>query len=365
MILISKVTRSMGCIRNYRIANWLPPISPVNSLPTEVITRILKAFVKADLYILDSTRALGFGDDSKIAFSILNAPVILSHVCSHWRDIALHMHSLWSHIDLCPYLPIAEEVVDYIEVYAFRPGQLLLNVHVDPTAYDAFPNSDQLIRLLVSVTSRIKSLETKTLYSTSSSAKKPTVLQKCFAFYIPGALKHLTIEGKKFQGSSFFFMPIDDLYGDPKTPGVLQSAQVLGTCSFGSHRIRSVSRALRSVIFDTPKYSLTFTNNMSLDVPRDTFDTRLSNVSVLRLNGSHPSLVKQGIPRSFRTLPGLRVFELNLMIEIHLPDDVTIVPVSVYDPEELRVGLVHEESLAPLLQSVTPRRKPLTLSLEK
>ncbi|KAG8727219.1 hypothetical protein FRC11_013678 [Ceratobasidium sp. 423] len=60
----------------------------------------------------------------------MKEPVVLSHVCSRWRQVAVNSASLWSHIDLYPdqfrdpMLPVRAET------YISRSIQSLLDVHI-------------------------------------------------------------------------------------------------------------------------------------------------------------------------------------------------------------------------------------------
>ncbi|KAH7333596.1 hypothetical protein B0J17DRAFT_771265 [Rhizoctonia solani] len=131
--------------------NYSPSIVPINVLPAEVITRIFELFIEINSCIVTS-QTRGYREDAEISFPNSTNPIILSHVCSRWRDIALSARSIWTHIDLSPYPPITTNITARAEAYAERAGQLLLDVHiVDPTAHGGLPSDGRLLQVLVSI----------------------------------------------------------------------------------------------------------------------------------------------------------------------------------------------------------------------
>ncbi|KAG8681910.1 hypothetical protein FRC11_000506 [Ceratobasidium sp. 423] len=325
--------------------NCSSSIVPINILPAEVIARIFVLFVEINSCIVNS-QTRGFNEDAEISFPNSKNPIILSHVCSRWREIAFNTRSIWSHIDLSPYPPITEKVVTRAAAYAERAGQSLLDVHiVDPTAYGGLPNNTRLFDLLASIASRIKSLKFETRHTSRSGEFCRIILQICFAFCVPGTLKQITLEGDPMNNNSFLIRPIDD----PVPNDV----------------------SLRESIL--------------LDLPRGTIDTLLLAVPVLRLNGFFPfwtskayhdlselclgaklgSIAESQLLTVLKGSPHLRVLKFDLHIDHQLPDDASITPVPLRDLEALIVCSVHEDSLARFLRLLEPGTKPLTLSLDR
>ncbi|KAH7325159.1 hypothetical protein B0J17DRAFT_682403 [Rhizoctonia solani] len=115
------------------IASWASNLTSVirrrsiNSLPEEILARIFSLVCTLNLcprlakYVyLASIKQPTFIKD----------PVILSHVCSHWRHIAINWGNLWSHIDLIPQQFLFTRRSTRAKTYLARAGQSLLDIHI-------------------------------------------------------------------------------------------------------------------------------------------------------------------------------------------------------------------------------------------
>ena len=104
-------------------------MSPVYSLPVELLSRVFQSGMHDRLYP---------------GFPLLSTPafeVQVSHVCRHWRDIALHTQSLWTtlHFRLKSHMERAH-------AYLSRSNRLLIDILVDTCAEDEYEEGYNLFR---------------------------------------------------------------------------------------------------------------------------------------------------------------------------------------------------------------------------
>ncbi|KAH7338257.1 hypothetical protein B0J17DRAFT_417349 [Rhizoctonia solani] len=84
--------------------NMDPTLSPINNLPCEILSRIFAHMCHLNTCLMQTREAReddtddGSSQDEEHAFW----PEVISHVCSHWRRVALASQELWSHVDIAP-----------------------------------------------------------------------------------------------------------------------------------------------------------------------------------------------------------------------------------------------------------------------
>ncbi|EKM51628.1 uncharacterized protein PHACADRAFT_261877, partial [Phanerochaete carnosa HHB-10118-sp] len=104
-------------------------MSPIHNLPVELLSRVF---------------ALGVLDRPYPDLTPLHVPsfeVLVSHVCHHWRDIALRTQSLWTTLNFrlkCH--------MDRAHIYLSRSNQLHVDIFVDTCAEDEYEEGYNLFR---------------------------------------------------------------------------------------------------------------------------------------------------------------------------------------------------------------------------
>ncbi|KAF8675132.1 hypothetical protein RHS04_06966 [Rhizoctonia solani] len=99
---------------------------PINRLPSEILTRIF-------LYAAESQYCTLRKNTHRFTPIIPDYPDSLLLVSSRWHDIAISLHSLWSHIDIVLSCPQSAGFLARAKVYASRAGQIPLDIHIiDP-----------------------------------------------------------------------------------------------------------------------------------------------------------------------------------------------------------------------------------------
>ncbi|KDN46068.1 hypothetical protein RSAG8_04575, partial [Rhizoctonia solani AG-8 WAC10335] len=131
-------------------------------------------------------------------------PLIMSHVCSRWRQIAIHTPILWSHIDLQPDLDKADvpRAIARLEAFVERSGQTLLDIHIldpPPVNFDPFDvsrdESESYLQPLIEfIAPHTKCLTLESSSGLDDGNHPRATLAAFFAKCVPGTLKTLTIE---------------------------------------------------------------------------------------------------------------------------------------------------------------------------
>ncbi|KAH7344187.1 hypothetical protein B0J17DRAFT_645631 [Rhizoctonia solani] len=88
---VSATNMTQSAVANIGVNHWSSPF--INKLPAEVLGLIMQIVVS---YASCCKKANSLSKESQG----LRYPDVLTHVCSHWREVALRSRSLWSHIDI-------------------------------------------------------------------------------------------------------------------------------------------------------------------------------------------------------------------------------------------------------------------------
>ncbi|TBU23258.1 hypothetical protein BD311DRAFT_731651 [Dichomitus squalens] len=103
-------------------------MTPIHSLPVELLTRIFQLGV-------DSQPAPDDRDPCELTFE-----VTISHVCRHWRNVALHTPHLWTtiHFRTTPHMTRGN-------TYLARNARLPIDIYVDTCSEDAYAHRQDLL----------------------------------------------------------------------------------------------------------------------------------------------------------------------------------------------------------------------------
>lgn len=150
----AKLKQAKLIIRQTR--NGIPAISPITILPPDILIHIFGL-------VLDSQPCYFEDPGACIAFP-LKYPDVLSHVCSHWRQLAIHSPTLWSHIDLIPFDShrLGKHVFSRTETLFARAGHTPLDIHIIGQTNDSAPDAAADITLNVlcaTIATRTRSLK--------------------------------------------------------------------------------------------------------------------------------------------------------------------------------------------------------------
>ncbi|KAL0946505.1 hypothetical protein HGRIS_012721 [Hohenbuehelia grisea] len=125
--------------------------SPVRRLPPEIIMEIFR--VCADTHEAQETPGVPRSYCLKRNEHLKGVHYTLSHVCVHWRNVALSTPSLWSKLDISLYLRDAsyceewDRAQEAMRVYLERSGNypLTLNIEVPDRQIDMHPGMEVLV----------------------------------------------------------------------------------------------------------------------------------------------------------------------------------------------------------------------------
>jgi hypothetical protein len=107
-------------------------------------------------------------DDEFVEVDVLDAPLLLVQICSHWRNIALSTPRLWNSISVD--IKFDEVSADYtldcrpfgrkhsIEAWLSRSGNLPLSIKIYYIDYDPWPISDDFVDIFIPWSSRWSNL---------------------------------------------------------------------------------------------------------------------------------------------------------------------------------------------------------------
>ncbi|CAE6504422.1 unnamed protein product [Rhizoctonia solani] len=334
--------------------NSLAQLTPINSLPSEILTQIFHTVLASEPCPLDlqasadisseisrnSSHTLSLGDDFP------RCPDYLAHVCTHWRQLALSSPKLWVHIDFIPHEKFHKGLLARAEVHAARANILPLIVHLYEGQRTDY-NADQITSFLASISHRMKALDF-------------TIIKYCGRFtatVFDALLSECNSESSVF--TQFVMTLIGNQHGARLRPND-----------------------------DGSEYKL---RDLILNLPRSAVEQALCHISVLQLRGiflDWSSTVYGGlvdlrlvsssnrnwdsIPESnLRTIlessPRLRVLHFALEITHISPKGTPVTPVRLDDLEMVNVSTLDDEEgetgLGTILRLLAPGSQPVQLSV--
>ncbi|CAE6440197.1 unnamed protein product [Rhizoctonia solani] len=148
---IQEIKRSISRARNYSSS-----LAPVNTLPSEILIRVLQ------LLVAEPCGIVLFDPD----YPEHHPPRYLDRfvqVCSLWRTTALSTPLLWCHIDLTLYGLYRNGFISRAFTYADRAGDLPIELHVGGKSFndvdDIYNIYDRLSMLFFVVSDRVETLK--------------------------------------------------------------------------------------------------------------------------------------------------------------------------------------------------------------
>ncbi|CAE6468816.1 unnamed protein product [Rhizoctonia solani] len=257
---IQRAKTAIGFARNRS-----PAIVPIHRLPPELLSHIFGYIV------VYNTCVPNFFGTCQLQKRLIS----LTHVCAHWRKIAISSPSLWSHIDIS--LPLTEKSRSCMNTFLSRAGKVPLDLSVshNPSGSHIFEPEDQINIDLKEIVSplihRVRGL-------------------KCNAQ--PSWLRRSETE--------FCLSTLSSFLNKDAAPGRLT---MLDAC------INSGFRVFHLQTIEDPQNE----DVLSLDIPAFQLEELLLPVTVLRLHNIFPHWGS----KAFHGLVDLRLCAVNGLISIH------------------------------------------------
>lgn len=316
-------------------SNYSTSITPIHTLPIEVLSRIFRIIVGARPCQLD------IKDNSRRDITLPRYPDFLSQICSRWRQVTIGLPSLWSHIDIATFHRLTEGSITRASVCAVRAGSLPLDIHVRVPMFLEEFKEDSLLGFFRSAAMRIRSLELS-IPDTSGDFDEPA-LEYCLKSCVPGILAELVIKNSG-HNAGYFLEATDDV-------GEIANSE-----------------------------------NVWVKLPKGRFEDVLQSVTTLRLDGLYPlwtsqayhgleelhltckgalmSISKLQLYSIFVQSPRLRVVEFTLGIRAEPPEDrIAFQPARLINLEVLELSELDYSRLNIFLGLLEPCSKPLQLAV--
>ncbi|KAJ7615410.1 hypothetical protein FB45DRAFT_243597 [Roridomyces roridus] len=155
-------------------------VYPVLSLPTDITSEIF----------------LQYADDVRVYPSTCD-PIILSHVCSLWRAVALCTPRLWTRVERERYRSLEEldncaHLSDFLGMWLSRTGALPLDLHIQLPSPEA-PECGRLFGLLADNAARLENLDLHCPTTMEISADRLGPLPFLSKLSLASANKHVLI----------------------------------------------------------------------------------------------------------------------------------------------------------------------------
>ncbi|KAH7325187.1 hypothetical protein B0J17DRAFT_236443 [Rhizoctonia solani] len=304
----------------------LTRIRSVDSLPIETLTQIFVLVCSMHL----CPRSASYTSTQP---KLMSNPVILSHVCSSWRHLAINSSSLWTHIDLIPGRLPADQLPTSIETYLARAGEKLLDIHINSSRLDPVPSSGaqaNLLRYLSTLAPRAWGVTVETTSRTHSahSAHILIVISTFFKKCVAGKLTHLSVK------LSTGFHPFSGQAALTRQPQAMLEDLWLPVTVL---RLRDFY----------PKWT----------------SKAYHGLTELRMTGYHMSIPESSLIAVLQSSPKLRVLQISIRITT-TPHQIPGSPILLDDLEVFRPGEFDANSAMDhhtLVRLVQPGPKPLTL----
>ncbi|CUA67884.1 Clustered mitochondria protein homolog [Rhizoctonia solani] len=302
------------------------------SLPTEVLARIFRTV--CNIHPCPQSGVYTYSTYSKPLFVL--DPIILSHVCSHWREVATNSPDLWSHIDLVPDQLRLPGWSERATTYVARSGQTLLDIHISPTPekkevqLGSLGTDPDFLQFLARIAPRMRSLTMSANHPPAPGMLCHSVLSTCFANCVPGRLVSLDFD---FDRGHVHPLLEDETNTDTSLP---------------REKLESLWYHIKSLRVDH------FHPAWTSKAYHGLLELELNGI------GSIPESVLVAILKSS---PGLRVLKLQCQVTDRTPDDTRITPVPLVDLEQLTATPFEELDLGYILRLIAPGAKPLGFTL--
>ncbi|KAH7344186.1 hypothetical protein B0J17DRAFT_645630 [Rhizoctonia solani] len=301
-----------------------PSAPSINQLPSELLAGIMQLRL----------------EHRHIKGPVLRYPDVLSHVCSHWRQVAVHSRSLWSHIDISAWATPGSRAMTFLN----RAGPSLLSLHITDNLDRAVGDAVDFVPLLPSIAPRLRLLEL--LARSDELNEHPSALSICLAACTAGNLTELVL------GIIHQYPPIAPIFIKAR-----------------DHRMEAI----------LPTHEVRCWTNV--DLPNERLEDILRDIMVLRLDQIYPQwtssaycglvelrllsgamantcIAEYRFINMLRSSPKLRILHFDLTIVDATPLDTAIAdPIALHDLEVLNLDWMQEDGIEILFRWLTPAPK--------
>jgi hypothetical protein len=342
--ILLKAERCKAILNKTR--NSLPSLVPISSLPNEVLCRIFR-------FVMDEhpVNVEGLVDCYESPINSL----AISHVCSHWRQVALGWRNLWT--DIGVFVKKYNNLVELGNIFAERSADLPLNIRIIEPFRGSRVASGPFTSFFSRIAPRVATFEFKMLPPLRGdlSSYQLSILETNFAEWKPGQCTRLTIIDRNIMTTS----DLKDKYFNTSAHWFLLPR-------------------------DTTVPMNIYGRPARLNIDREHFEDILAQITILELNSviypywtskAYHGLVELSLmgPRRITTIitisqladiltssPSLRTLYFGLEVSV---TGVTPQSVHLADLETFLLHSLHHDTQQAVLKLINPGRKPLQVSM--
>ncbi|CAE6397349.1 unnamed protein product [Rhizoctonia solani] len=305
---------------------------PVHKLPNELLICILTSVCALQPCTLDRKRGKPL------------YPISLTHVCSRWRTLLIHLHQLWSHIDLTVRTDTFSDSREIARAYLYmdRADQTPLDVHMleKDKVEKGMARSAEVINVLRLCLPRMRSL---VYYNYQAYFYDKRILYWCLKTAAPRKLKELTIPLQPGRGVSYL---------DGRKYAEYHQSEALATRSTIHldnllHGITTLRLANDFPVWTSRAYHGLV--ELCLHIKQKKFHTIVS-------------ISHQELSDILACSPKLRILDLHLQVRHSPSSDDNIKPIHLEDLQVLRIGGLGKSGSNRLLGLFSPGSNPLSFS---
>ncbi|KAH7332725.1 hypothetical protein B0J17DRAFT_632021 [Rhizoctonia solani] len=342
-LLEAKLKEASVAINSAR--NMSNHLVPINSIPPELLAHTFHLLLG---WQFRAKRTLGSLDGENPNYS-----QILSHVCSHWRRIAVNSCSLWTHIELRTLDSANQGLIDRARTYATRAGSLLLYIRLtDPPnpGGPRYAHAANLNTFFVPFAARVRSLEL-VLQNNNPHRVQHSTLSAFLNYCIPGIFTELITNKRCIT------------FGPTGTDEIDDSSPISFIRTSGnSNHEHNLDLFLN---IDKPHLERIFRSLTTLCLNRiyPTWSSNAyHNLVELRLTGE-TSVPEHDLVAILGSSPRIRFLALGVDIILPVPTEILISTVALPELEALHVHGMGHDGLGLLFRWLAPGSKPLQLTL--
>lgn len=270
-------------------------------------------------------------------------PDSLSRVCTRWRQIAMDVPTLWSHIDLVTFSSRSQGFEARAKAFAARAGSSLLDVHVyEPAVYDIL-STETAEEFLTTIAWQIRSLEF--LRPEDSELDDQSVIGLCFEICEPGTLTELTLLDYSSRTPTSI--------GGYENPNDIASALRL---HLSQEELDDLLLQITGVRLDGIYFP--WTNQIYQGLVELRLDSTCTSI-----HGTAVLISESELVNILLSSPRLRILYFGLVVQDTLPEDSVTPPVLLEYLEVLSLTLRVHALPGTFLRLLSPGSKPLHLSL--
>ncbi|KAG8751423.1 hypothetical protein FRC11_009402 [Ceratobasidium sp. 423] len=324
-------------------------IPPINKLPAEILADIIRIVV----YCAPCCKEGG----QLTSGPVLRYPDVLSHVCSHWRQVAVHSRDLWSHIDIAAWATSGSRAMTFLD----RAGQSSLRFHLVAhldLERQGSENPVDLVPFLAPIMSQLESPEftprINELIKTHTSA-----LSICLAACTAGNLTELVIriiDGNQISGPIFIKARVRARHYAIETAPPIDEIgpwPIWVDMNIPEEHLEDILRGITVL-------------RLCQVYPRWTSSAYCGLVELRLLAGALPSvkIAESQLVDILRSSPKLRILHFNLRITDVAELDIPITdPIALRDLEVLNLDWMQASGIEIFLRWLAPAPKLSQFSL--